>query len=1161
MEAAPLVRYGEQRKVNGITWSKQSTEDKPKPTPRILGRFNRSKRPPRPPSSISDTNDADGEHEQGHVSQRHDIYSRNESRHLQRISRTVRQPSLDSEFELLPESNDESLHEAAPVLHGFFASKSAATQRIVLASIFHSWLQMAEATRARRDELLRKWTEAMSFRNRQVVRHSLGIWRKATERAALESGGSYEKVQLKLATMHCRNLYLRRAFSRLMDSWDLQQRLYSWEAGAPQRLVTGCWIAWRARLAEKKHTAITLASDVVQKSTRANTLKRVLHCWQHQAMLKSKEQMFVQWRKGRVLRESVHVWRLQNVEKSYTQQKASPVKHSLVRWRDAAGTQRRERDCEMRNQSVLRQQLLAWHAVSQQMRGMESQADTLRQRALLYAPLDRLFDGLQARQTADAQATRFHRYQTMARAFEVWRHHCRARRDSQLQSRAIRDLARRRDQKQRRLIISAWREVAGRVIRAESYADELVSRRCRAMLVNCFRQWYASCSFDGIGQRAATITRPVIAPPPPLRSQKPIQSQLPTPVSAPVTNAQTMTSMIEEPPKRERAISIQTETAPSRAESDDRQELLRRVRVAEEEAKRYRSLYVDPKQVKMDIVAHEERLEGLLDQWNRGHRRRLLQSAFRQMRTRYSDGRHCQEQEQRLLAAVTRKYSDNRLRQALRQWRGLAQSQARDAMAADKHYYQLSRPANEEMCYNVLFEWRDQLKQKRQLVMSADKRRQVRVARKFLSTLLARFARQREMELEASSTHRMFVFSRTWAQLNQQFAMTRTSRVLTSMHISDREALLSIANVGPSQANAPSVPEPSVLDNTAMLDAQELENYFSAWRMLVEDVRDTQGAVMGRLPPLLQQRAVGSLSSAEGFDWGLLHQGHLLTAAIKKWRRLLPATRAARGTTQAPLISFGTMGSARRTSSEGDGPNAVELQRYEKMVVQGRVFRLTKTAFHRWMTANRGKLLEHRQLSQSLKRLVSAIASRVRQVKVAREKERMFQLRPAVNSWRTRYFINTTRMDNAQVQANASRVRLCLLHWVSQTRANPDNGRALYMKAIAFRWERQARRALAQWMRASSNDKVKVRLAQRAGRQRESQLQRIADVWSRARVLKNALDTLRGMARRRAVQHEMSLRLATAWGNANIQRYALSVWRQRMSPSSSMYFSVAESPV
>ncbi|KAJ2446829.1 hypothetical protein GGF42_005591 [Coemansia sp. RSA 2424] len=629
-----------------------------------------------------------------------------------------------------------------------------------------------------------------------------------------------------------------------------------------------------------------------------------------------------------------------------------------------------------------------------------------------------------------------------------------------------------------------------------------------------------------------------------------------------------MTSMIEEVPSRGRAVSVQTEAAPLRTESDDRQELLRRVHVAEEEASRYKSLYVDPKKVTMDLVAHEERLEGLLEKWNRDRRRRLLQPVLRKMRARYSDDRRSQEQEQHLLAAVIRKYSDNRLRQVLKQWHEVAKSQASAEIAADKHCYQLSRPANEELCYDVLFEWREQLKQKRQLVMSADKRRQVHVARKFLTTLVERFVKQRELELEADGTYRVMVLSRTWTRLNQQFAMTRTSRVLTSMHISDREALLSIANAG--SANAPAraalAPEPSVLDGTALIDMQELENYFGAWRMLVEDVREVQGAAMERLPALLQQRAVGSLTSAEGFDWGLLHQGRVLSAAIKQWRRKLPAARAANSALQAPTAGFGSMALATRTSaataplaqarggSEGDGPNAVELQRYEKMVIQAREFRINKTAFHRWMIANRGKLFEQRRLAQSLKRLVSVVASRVQQVKTAREKERAFKLRPAVIMWRNKYFINSSRMDNAQVQADASLVRLCLLHWVSQTRAHreQDNGRALYMTAIAFRWEKQARRALEQWMRASSNDKVKVILAQRAGRQREAQLQRVADQWSRSRMLKRALGTVRSAARCHALQHEMSLRLATAWGNANVQRFALNVWRQRMSPSSSI---------
>ncbi|KAJ2824018.1 hypothetical protein GGI24_003521, partial [Coemansia furcata] len=962
---------------------------------------------------------------------------------------------------------------------GFFASKSVATQRIVLASMFHSWHQMAEATRARRDELLRKWTEAMSFRNRQVLRHTLGNWRRATERASVESGGSYERVQLKLATMHCRHLFLRRAFARLADSWALQQRLHAWEAEAPQRLVAACWIKWRGRLAQQKSAAISHASDCVQQAARTNALRRALRCWRHQAELHDKEHMFAQWRAERLLSACVGAWRQHRAQ---------------------ARVQERDKETHKR------QQLLAWRAVAQHQHSLEERADAQRRRGLLYGVLSRLFSAQQARMTADAQAQRFRRYQAMARVFDAWRHVSRTHRDSQLQARAIRDLARRRDHKRRRLVLAAWRQVAGRVGQAESYAVELVARRQRAMLVNCFRQWYASCSFHrGM-------------PPPPPPPPPPMKCPLPTPVSAPVTHAQTMTS--GEISRRERAVSIQTE-------SDDRQDLLRRVRVAEEEARRYRSLYVDPAQVRMDLVAHEEQLDGLLDQWNHSRRSRLLQSVFRQLRARHDDAKRGREQEAQLAAA----HSDNRLRLALRQWQGLAQAQARDAAAADEHH----RRRQMEALHGVLFEWRAQLKDKRQLLMSAAKRHHVNTARRFLATMGARLARHREMELEARSIHRKLELSRAWTQINRIYARARTSRVLASMHISDSDALRSIDQAGK-------------LDSTAIIDSEELDTLFGAWRLLVDDARETQGAVMDRLPPLLRQRAVASL--ATGFDWGLLRQGRLLTSSLRQWRHHLSTTRAARS-------------SVPRTN-EGDGPNALELQRYEKLVSQGRSFRLAQTAFHRWVTANRGKLLAQRQLSQSLKRLVSMIASRVRQVKVAREKERLFQLRPAVSSWRVRLFVNVSRMDNAQVHANASCVRLCLLHWRAQL-THPQQptteGGPLYMKAIAFRWERQARRALTCWMEASGDERVRVRVAQRAGRLREMQLARVADAWARGRVLGRAVKKMRGVARRRAAQHEMSWRLATAWGNANVQRYALGVWRQRLSPSSSMYFSVAESPV
>ncbi|KAJ2358723.1 hypothetical protein GGF43_000631, partial [Coemansia sp. RSA 2618] len=106
----------------------------------------------------------------------------------------------------------------------------------------------------------------------------------------------------------------------------------------------------------------------------------------------------------------------------------------------------------------------------------------------------------------------------------------------------------------------------------------------------------------------------------------------------------------------------------------------------------------------------------------------------------------------------------------------------------------------------------------------------------------------------------------------------------------------------------------------------------------------------------------------------------------------------------------------------------------------------------------------------------------------------------------------------------------------------------------------QARRTLLAWMRASSDGRVRVRLAQRTqGGDREQQLEEAAELWAQARAKRQALRQISRVASVRALQRDISMRFATAWGNANIQRHALSTWRMRVSPSSSMFFSMVGS--
>ncbi|KAJ1998750.1 hypothetical protein H4R26_005339, partial [Coemansia thaxteri] len=180
----PLVPDGH---GGGESKHRRVLDKQPKPTPRILGRYGRAKRVPRPPSSVSDLNDADSEFEHAVVLRRPTRPITSQSRQALRNQHTPQHD--DSEVE----------YEAAPAIGGFLNSKSPATQRIVLTTIFRGWLSIAVATRARRNELLRKWTEAMHYSNRSLLLKTLKTWRSAAETASLDAGGSYEKAQLKLA--------------------------------------------------------------------------------------------------------------------------------------------------------------------------------------------------------------------------------------------------------------------------------------------------------------------------------------------------------------------------------------------------------------------------------------------------------------------------------------------------------------------------------------------------------------------------------------------------------------------------------------------------------------------------------------------------------------------------------------------------------------------------------------------------------------------------------------------------------------------------------------------------------------------------------------------------------------------------------------------------
>ncbi|KAJ2289397.1 hypothetical protein IWW55_006299, partial [Coemansia sp. RSA 2706] len=193
--------------------------------------------------------------------------------------------------------------------------------------------------------------------------------------------------------------------------------------------------------------------------------------------------------------------------------------------------------------------------------------------------------------------------------------------------------------------------------------------------------------------------------------------------------------------------------------------------------------------------------------------------------------------------------------------------------------------------------------------------------------------------------------------------------------------------------------------------------------------------------------------------------------------------------------------------------------------------------------------------------VVRTVSERARLVRLAQTRAADFLLQPQLKHWWNRYFVNSSRLGNADVQAQGTLLRLCLLHWLAQTRQHRthDQGRQLYTAAVAFRWEKQARCVLSRWMQASSNAGIRVRLALRLeeGPDRQAQLLAAADRWAEMQGKRRALRRLARTARIQRMHRDISMRFAAAWGNANIQRQALATWRTRISPSSSMFFSVA----
>ncbi|KAJ2801814.1 hypothetical protein H4R21_002657 [Coemansia helicoidea] len=981
------------------------------------------------------------------------------------------------------------------VLGQFVHSQYQSKRDIALLLVLRNWRAMAQASQLRREELVAMWRQAFAFRQQSLVRQTISRLREVATRRMQRTDYQYEQVQHKLAAMHHRQLLLGRVVDRLGQAGSLQRRLHFLQMEHAHKAMYRCWDKWRRLLGQRRVLALEEAAATVGRRSEQRLVAGALDRWRARTDEPVAIARVVEERHGdRVLRHTLHVWHMLALAVRFAQsQRAGPVQATLVRWRDAAGGLRQQRAREAERARLADEDEMVYRA------------DEHYRKMLMWSALNQLYLARDYYAASKMAADNFCVTVRKYRALAEWRQHSRARRSDVLQSRALRDWEREHNRKQRHVLLLAWHKIAIDGRRHERRADLLTARRTSAVVRDCLGRWADE-------YRARTTTA------------------LPAATLAHV-DAQTMTSFQAGPPERPGSAD--------RPGSAERRELIQRARRAEYEATRARALLIGSRRESVLARAtHDELLEELAGQWQQRARRRQLRAVLGQMGAAAGRARRERAQLERKLAGAEARLHDGQLRKALRVWRSRAQLTVRQTAHADALCYDCSSLPNRDLLARALRRWRARLKELRHLRMAADKTRAVRMARRLFDILAARRVETEQMVARANDFWRTMQLSNAWTAVIQEAQRRQAARPQRDRALpSDRDALQALDFGAPGVLAAPAAPADASI-NDEDIDNSLLETYFSAWLDLVKEMQFLQGPLIERLPRTLQRRA---LETAGDFEWGLLHSKHLMRGCIVRWRRLAAG--------RAELAADGDACDPRRMA---------QLQAIEARV-RARVQRgAAKQTLRRWMVVMRGRLLEAQQPRNMLAHVVAVVVARARQVAEARRLERERLLRMAVQQWWARLYMVQSRLESAAVQADGTLARECVLRWAGRTHSHREStrGRRLYTKAVAFRWEKQARRALTQWMRRSSDCRVRARLAQRAGPRRELQLAAVADQWRRERTVRGALDRLRAAARRHALQQEMLMRFAAAWGDANTQRHALAAWRSCVSPPGSMFFSV-----
>lgn len=452
-------------------------------------------------------------------------------------------------------------------------------------------------------------------------------------------------------------------------------------------------------------------------------------------------------------------------------------------------------------------------------------------------------------------------------------------------------------------------------------------------------------------------------------------------------------------------------------------------------------------------------------------------------------------------------------------WRKVARHHGKNLRMAAS----ISQGSGQSLGIRVLTQWRAASRSIRQMDQTADNYSRQVVLHAAMSGWNSRLVEVREMDERAD-------------QFMTEDVIQRFAMVLIETRYNRRQES-SPADEQPL-ADAEEEEESVTTEPLAIMD---LEMYFGKWRQLAGEMREVQNTMIDRLPDGMRSRVVGRLNRGDPFNWELLYSRYLLETSLAHWQQVLTAD---------------------------DEEEDAEVGQLEQIIAAKHEQLARNEAVNRWLVVLREKLWDEDQLPKVFEQFLTRTSERAKIIRLSKAKERINLLQLSINRWWQAHFINQESLDNADTQADGNLAHSTLMHWRDQIHSNHSTeeqetgagagagaGTGMYMRALAFRWDKQIRHSMLRWMQASKNEQIKVRLAQNDP-ERERRLMEVGEQHYRMLVIKQVWERLQMEGRRRRLRQRMRMRLADAWSDANIRQQTIGWWRERTNPERSMEISV-----